>query len=123
MKNHFIDGVEILSLDIVLVGEKDVETDLGAVTISCEGREYILDVCQSYSTFENGLTTIETDLERDDEIFVECPYNITAVDLMMSSDLKVEFYIATENEIESMALFVRFGGVNGMTKVIDVVQE
>jgi hypothetical protein len=122
MKNPFIDGVEILSLDIVLVGEKDVETDLGAVTISCEGREYILDVCQSYSKFENGLTTIETDLERDDEVFGECPYDITAVDLM-SSDLKVEFYIATENEIESMTLFVRFGGVNGMTKAIDVIQE
>jgi hypothetical protein len=41
----------------------------------------------------------------------------------MSSDLKVEFYIATENEIESMTLFVRFGGVNGMTKAIDVIQE
>jgi hypothetical protein len=122
MENTFIDNVEILSLNIVLVGKIDEETDLGAVTISRDGREYILDVCQSYSTFEDGLTSIETDLERDDMIFDDCPYDITAVDLM-SNDLKVEFYISIENEIESMTLFVRFGGVNGMTKAINVIKD
>ena len=122
MENPFIHNVEILSLNVVLVGKKDEETNLGAVTISREGREYILDVVQSYSTFEDGITNIETDLIRDDETFSDCPYDITAVDLM-SSDLKVEFYIETENEIESMTLFVRIGGAHGMTKAIDVVHE
>jgi hypothetical protein len=117
--NPFIDDVEIISLDIVLVGEKDVETDLGAVTISREGREYILDVIQSYSDFEDGLTNIETDLIRDDETFDECPYDITAEDLL-SDDLKVEFYIATDNEIQSMQLLIKVGEE---LKTINVTEE
>ena len=122
MENPFIHNIEILSLNVVLVGKIDVETDLGAVTISREGREYILDVVQSYSMFEDGITSIETDLERDDELFFDCPYDITAEDLI-SDDLKVEFYISTENEIESMTLFIRIGGAYGMTKAINVIQE
>jgi hypothetical protein len=122
MENPFIHNIEILSLNVVLVGKIDVETDLGAVTISREGREYILDDVQSYSTFEDGITSIETDLERDDELFSDCPYDITAEDLI-SDDLKVEFYISTENEIESMTLFIRIGGAYGMTKAINVIQE
>jgi hypothetical protein len=125
MKTPKIDNVEILGLTIVLYGETDNSpsvVDLGAVTIKREEREYILDVVQSYSTPKDGFTTIETDLERDDEIFDECPYDITAEDLM-SNDLVVEFYIASEFPIENMTLFVRFGGENGMTKAINVVED
>jgi len=76
MKNPKIDNVEILGLTIVLYGETDNSpsvVDLGAVTIKREEREYILDVVQSYSTPKDGFTTIETDLERDDNTFDECP--------------------------------------------------
>jgi hypothetical protein len=119
--NPLIDGVEIVGVEIVLVGEKDVETDLGAVTISRDGREYILDVIQSYTypNFEEGVTFIDTDLILDDETFDECPYDITAEDLF-SDDLKVELYISTDNEIQSMVLVIKLGDE---IKTINVTEE
>lgn len=124
MRNPKIDNVEIISLTAVLYGERndEHEIDLGSLTIKREGREYILDVVQSYTEVKDGFTTIETDLERDDETFAECPYDITAED-MMADDLFVEFYIASDLEVENLTLFVRFGGENGMTKAINVVED
>ena len=125
MRNPKIDNVEILGLTVELYGETDNSpsvVDLGAVTIKREGREYILDVVQSYTTPKDGFTTIETDLERDDDTFDECPYDITAEDLM-SDDLVAEFYIASELPVETLTLFVRFGGEDGMTKAINVVED
>jgi len=124
--NPKIDGVEILGVTIVLYGEieKDECVDLGALTIKRDGREYILDVCQSYTTFKGGFTTIETDLVKDEETFSECPYDITAMDLM-SDDLDIQFFIdgTFSPSIEYITLFVRFGGINGMTKAIEVQSE
>lgn len=126
MSNPKIDGVEILGVTVVLYGERtdDDEIDLGSVTISRDGREYMLDVCQSYTKIDGGFTTIETDLERDDELFEDCTYDITSTDLM-SSDLLVSLYIGGDHSltIEHMTLFVRFGGENGMTKAINVVED
>lgn len=126
MKNSKIEGVEILGLTIVLYGEvtDDEEVDLGAVTISRDNREYIVDVVQSNRVFEDGFTTIEAQLKEDVETFDECPYDITAEDLM-SNDLEVTFYIGGDFSatIEHMTLYVRFGGENGMTKAIDVSQD
>jgi hypothetical protein len=124
MKNPTIDGVEILGVTIKLLGEitDNDEIDLGAVTIKRDDREYILDVTQSYTNTDGGFTTIETALERDDEYFSDCPYDIPAVDLM-SNELVVEFYIASDLPIESLTLFVKFGGEDGMTKAIDVVED
>lgn len=126
MKNPKIEGVEILGLTVVLYGEvtDDEEVDLGAVTISRDGREYILDVVQSTRVFEDGFTTIETDLKEDVETFDECPYDITDEDLM-EDDVNVSFFIGGDFSatIEHMTLFVRFGGENGMTKAIDVSQD
>lgn len=126
MEDLKIDGVEILGVTIVLYGERtdNDEIDLGALTLKREGREYILDVVQSYTNVEDGFTTIETDLEKDEDTFDECPYDLTAEDLM-SSDLVAEFFIGGDftPTIEHMTLFVRFGGENGMTKAINVVEE
>ncbi len=124
MRNPKIDGVQILGVTIELYGEREDhhEIDLGAVTIKREGREYILDVVQSYTEVKDGFSTIETDLERDDETFDECPYDITAEDLM-SDDLVAEFYIVSDLEVENLTLFVRFGGEDGMTKAINVVED
>ena len=126
MSNPKIDGVEILGVTVVLYGEiEENETvDLGALTIKRDGREYILDVVQSYKEFKGGFTTIETDLEKDEDTFGDCPYDITSTDLM-SDDLDIEFFIDGDfsANIEHITLFVRFGGENGMTKAIDVQSE
>lgn len=62
-KNEFIDGVEVLGLTIQLYGERtdEDEVDLGSLTLERDGREYILDVCQSCWIAENGETTIEVE--------------------------------------------------------------
>ena len=82
-----IDNVEILSLEIELYGERTntTEIDLGALYLSCEGREYILDVTQSYTTIEGGFTHIRCDLERDDDTFPpsEHKYDLKNVDLLV----------------------------------------
>ena len=114
-------NVEILGLTVNLFGvraEGDDTPDLGAIYLSRDGREYILDVYQSYTT-ESGDTEIDCDLEVDKDTFEECAFDLTAEDLM-SSDLKATFYIATELEIDSMTLFVKIGS---MTKAIDLEQE
>jgi len=124
MSNPKIDGVEILGVTVVLYGEieENEHVDLGALTIKRGNREYILDVVQSYRKFEGGFTTIETDLEKDEDTFGECPYNITASDLM-SNDLNIDFFIDGDfsANIEHITLFVKFP--KGMVKAIDVQSE
>jgi len=116
-----IDGVEILSLEVVLYGERSNtdEVDLGAVTLTHEGREYILDVTQSFTCTGDGFTQIECRLERDDDTFPDCKYDLTAVDLMLG-DVDATFYISSDLPVEEINLFVRQGDC---TKAIDVVQE
>lgn len=116
----FIDGIQILSVELVIDGDHtDTEMDLGAVTISNEDREYILDVVQVYRTFENGQTTIECKLTTTDEdiIFEDCPFNITATDLMVD-DPKVKLYFACEESWEYCTLFVK--GELGMVRALNV---
>jgi len=118
-----IDNVEILSLEVELYGEATniTEIDLGAVYLSCEGREYVLDVRQSYRTIEGGFTHIRCDLERDDDTFpVEhgYKYDLKGVDLLVGN-VDASFYIASELPVEKISLFVR----GGFTRAIDVVQE
>ena len=54
-----MENVEILGLTVNLFGktaEGDETPYLGAVTLSNDGREYILDVCQSYTNTDSGDT-------------------------------------------------------------------
>lgn len=123
-ENPKIDGVEILGVTVVLYGEiEENETvDLGALTIKRDGREFILDVVQSYRKFEGGFTTIETDLEKDEDTFEDCPYDITSTDLM-SDDLDIKFFIGGDfsANIEHITLFVKFP--KGMVKAINIQSE
>jgi hypothetical protein len=117
-----IDGVEILGFETVLYGEREDEhdIDLGGLYFECEGRKYALDVIQSYSNIDAGFTTIKMDLEvfEDDEDEDDLN-NLTATDLY-SSNLKVEFYIRSDLNVETITLFVRR---NGCTRAIDVTIE
>lgn len=117
-----IDNVEILSLEIELYGERSNtdEIDLGALYLSCDGREYILDVTQSYTTIEGGFTHIRCDLERDDDTFPpsEHKYNLRGTDLLIRN-VDASFYIASDLPVEKISFFVR----GGFTRAIDVCQE
>lgn len=115
----FIDGVEILGLVIVLDGDHlEVEIDLGTLTLSLENREFKMDVKNSYRTPMEGYTTIRVDLTTVDEdgIFPDCPFNISALDLM-SKNLKAVLFYSSEVEWEYCTLFLKY---QGLTRAINV---
>ena len=115
-----MEHVEILGITIVMDGDHvKTEMDLGAITLSHKGREFILDPIQSYRNFEHGETKIEVELEVDKETFPDCKFDLEAVDLM-ATDLKAEFYFRCDTDWEYATLFVKIGG---MTKAIDLKLE
>ena len=118
-----IDGVEILGLDVNLWGARnpDEDYDFGALTLSCDGREFILDVCQTYWDESSGDILINCKLEIDEDVFDECEYDLTATDLY-SNNLKAEFYLGGtfSNIVDHIELAVKH---NGCTKIITVEQE
>jgi hypothetical protein len=122
-----IEDVKIGSIEVVIEGERnwDDEYDFGALTLKCEDREFILDVCQSYTdgpeaTGEN-FTRITLDVEVDEDIFDECPYNITKQDLLdcEHNDLTRELYIGGnfENKILSIDFFFEIDGQDYQMKL------
>lgn len=117
-----IENVEFLGVTIKF--EVPVERhlyDLGSLHLVCEDRNFVLDVCQSYTNDE--CTEIRCELEVDTETFPlnqENNYQLTANDLM--SNISGTLYIGQEWEErpESMTLFVK---ICGMTKAIDLEIE
>jgi hypothetical protein len=113
-------GVEFLSILVTFDCPVDRNLyDFGALTLECEGRNFILDVCQSYTNEES--TKIELDLEVDTDIFpvgTEYNYELTKEDLY-SSKLTATLYIGSEYEVEPecMTFFIKSGET---TKAIDV---
>ena len=113
-------GVEFLSILVTFDCPVDRNLyDFGALTLECEGRNFILDVCQSYTNEES--TKIELDLEVDTDIFpvgTEYNYELTKEDLY-SSKLTATLYIGSEYEVEPecMTFFIKSGAT---TKAIDV---
>jgi hypothetical protein len=119
----FIDGIQILGLEIVIDGDHtNSEIDLGAVTITNEEREYIMDVVQSYRSFDNGQTTIKIDVttKDDDVTFDECPFNINAVDLMVDNP-RITIYFSCDENWESATLFVK--GALGMVRALEIEMD
>lgn len=78
-----IKGVKFGNVEVVLEGERDwnEDYDFGALTLKCEDREFMLDVVQSYTdgtdVTGDGTTRITLEVEQDEELFDECPYNLT----------------------------------------------
>jgi hypothetical protein len=109
-----IDGVNIHNLEVVVKGvdyhRNDV--DLGALTLSVDGREFILDVVQSYSDEleEDGTLRISCDIEADEDVFDECPYDITKDDLLdcEHNDLVRTLYVTGEEEFEVVSITLYF---------------
>ena len=123
----FIDDVEISHVTITISKEVGVTLlDLGSVTLSCEGREYILDISDSSWDFEEGFTEITCGLKTfdDEDIFEECSFDLTGEDLF-SSFLKGTIFVGdeervTEGEEMTATLIVKSGGC---TKAIDLEFE
>lgn len=112
----------IIETEIVLFGNHmDSELDYGAITLKNEDREFILDVAQSVRHFDGEVTTLEITLEIDKDLFQDCKFDLTDLDLL-SSNLSSEMYfrIADERDIKSMSMIVR---VRQTTRTIDLTLE
>jgi hypothetical protein len=101
-----------LKFELAIVIDGDVEAnlyDLGAVTLQCEKRSYILDATSSYINKENGKTIFDTKVELDKETFDEsCSrYDLTTADLF-NPKLKATLFVGNDYEVEpeSMTLLV-----------------
>jgi len=108
-----IQGVNIQNLEVVIKGAKErSDIDLGALTLSVDDREFILDVVQSYSDVTedpqgNPIIRINCDLEVDEDIFEDCFYNITKEDLLDKNLVKT-LYIGGDNDFEVQSILLHF---------------
>ena len=118
-----IKGVTFGNIDVVMNGKRDwnEDYDFGALTLKCEDREFMLDVVQSYTREDDDTTTITLELEPDEELFDECPYNLKKKDLR-DNKLTVELFVdgTFENEIVSMTFQVE---IDGEEFSLNVTQE
>lgn len=104
-----IEGIEFLGVTIKFDMPIDRSLyDFGSVKLVCDDRQFILNVCMSYTN--SNRNEIECDLEVDTESFPinEYQYDITAVDLMLDR-VKGTMYIGCEYEEDptSITLFVK----------------
>jgi len=115
MKTQFI-SVDV-QLDNLLDHDNEF-TDFGSVNLCCEGREYSMDVVQSYWYDEKGATRIELKLAEDREVLDDCNYQLTDVDFH-DTNLVADIYIGGEfvAEVEHATLFIKQGE---MTKAINL---
>ena len=82
-KEPHIDGVRMSNVEVTYKGKPDPdELYWGAVTIKCQNREFIWDVCQSYTDdLGDGLYRTTLDIEADPEMFASS-YDLTEDDLL-----------------------------------------
>jgi len=121
-----IRGIKIGNLEVEIKGSVERHNvDLGALTLAVDGREFILDVVQSYSQTPKetgtGTTRITCELEVDEDTFDECPYNITKDDILdcEHNDLVRELFVGgdEEFEVESITLYFEADGEDYQMKI------
>ena len=123
-ENVFIDDVEILGLNIKMLGQRNnnEDYDFTTLTLKHENREYILDTYQVKFDESNGDLEAKCFLEKDEELFPDCKYDLKGYDLFDKDKLYATLFVdgGFPNIIESITLFVKN---NGCTIAINVNQE
>ena len=78
-----IKGIRMSNVEIIYKGKPDPdELYWGSIGVNCQNREFIWDVCQSYTDdLGDGYYRTTLDIEADPEIF-ECSYDLTKDDLL-----------------------------------------
>ena len=82
-KEPHIDGVLMSNVEITYEGKPDPdELYWGAISVNCQNREFIWDVCQSYTDdLGDGLYRTTLDIEADPNMF-DSSYDLTKDDLL-----------------------------------------
>ena len=118
-------NVKFIQLEIFLDRLIQNTANLGALTLSRDGREYILDVVSSNTYGEpdcGEATEIYCALEIDEDTFDECKYDLTAEDLL-AEDLKAEFYIGCNDEDFEVVIMELVFEIDGNRHKIKVSEE
>lgn len=111
-----------LDLEINLEGDQtETDFDLGSITLSLDGKEFVFDIIQSYREFEDGITTVTCEVEIDKETFPDCKFDLTDLDLL-SSKLKGEIYFMID-EIELFKDATMYVKVRQTTKAINLILD
>lgn len=124
-----IEGINFHNLEVVIKGTnyERHDVDLGALTLSVDGREFILDVVQSYSDEieEDGTLRISCDIEADEDVFDECPYDLTKDDILdcEHNDLERTLYVGGEVDFEVVSITLHFDDCNGQDYQLLVDEE
>ncbi len=123
INSELLSKISFRCASIILEGDqRNTEIDLGGINLSHQGREYALDITQSFRHFEGGETTIECLLEHDEEALREiftCNFNVTPTDIIDMKD--GEIYITGDfDEILNMYLVVKY---KELTKIINLKAE
>lgn len=122
MKNTEIEGVKFGLATLIIRGKKNEakEYNLNTLTVQRGNRQYKLDVIESYSNYfeDHNSTGFIMVLKPDEEVFDDCPYNMTKEDFL-SDDITFEMYISGnfENEIIDATMLVYIDGVEKEFKV------
>lgn len=111
-----IKGIKINSLEVVIKGTNNRSVvDLGAVTLSVAGREFILDVVQSFTdvTEDNDgipMLNISCVVEPDEDTFEDCPYNLTKEDLLNAdkNGLVKTLYVGGEEDFDVVSIVLHY---------------
>lgn len=121
MKN-IIDLDNILNVVVTYYGnEINTSINFGSLLLENEGREFILDVCNSYREFKpyDYETTITLYLEIDKETFENCNFDLTQDDLL-SNSLSAKIFIDSEELTANETTRTLFVSVDGYTKAIEL---
>lgn len=116
---------EIDVLEAVILFHCEIDRnlyDIGAITLEKEGRSFILDVVQSYTTVLNNATVISCSLEEDRELFSKCNFELTTSDILGTLDVATIFIGGEKVSImpDQATLFVKYGT---MIKAVDLSFE
>jgi hypothetical protein len=88
-----IKGIRIGTVEVTYKGKLDPETYFwGTVSVKCGDREFIWDVCESYTDdLANGHYMSTLDLCVDLDFFADCKYNLTREDLLDPDSATLDF--------------------------------
>ena len=124
-----IEGINFHNLEVLVKGKNyhRNDIDLGGLTLSVDGREFMLDVKQSYSdkVLEDGTLRISCEIEADEDVFDDCPFDLTKDDLLNAehNDLERTMYVGGDVEFDVVSITLHFDDCNGQDYQLLVNEE
>jgi len=116
-----------LDLQITIKADERHDIDLGSLRLHNNTKSYFLDVINSYSDEDNGIITIDCELERDEaenmEIFGEdSDFDLEDSDLFNDNLTATMWVEGAEEDVEIIDMELTII-LNGETKTIKVIEE